>query len=211
LAKKNPISDYEPALEGLFDILLQYNNFKIRTLVDIFNSKSAEELLKNQENCRSKDHARDVVSGAILQIAYMLTEEFGLSGFKSSGALHFESEINRMIGECENPRHKSGKPLELPIRFCLGREIGDLPMGIVIYAARNQYVHWQDERLSVLNEVVFNHLNSIWPELPNDHSFDIYGKRRIYAYTVVWALGWTDSDEGRAIEKFKDDMASMIG
>lgn len=206
----NVIGEYEPALEGLFKILLEYNNYKIGSFVDIANSVSKDDLIKNQKIYKSKDHARDIVAGAIIQIAYMLLEKFGLSGVKGSGALHFEKEVNRMISECEDTRYKGKKPLQLPLHFCLGREIGDLPLGVVIYAARNQYAHWQEERLSVLNEVIFNHLDSIWPELPNDHSFNLYGNRRIYAYTVIWALGWVDSDNKKAIERFKYDMASMV-
>src|SRR6478672_3402021 len=94
------------------------------------------------------------IAGSILQLAYFALNSFAVFTGKSPGALRFESEMNRLLRESDNPRIKT--EFSLPERFCVGRDFGDLPMGMLVYAGRNQYHHYSEERLSVINEVVFN-------------------------------------------------------
>lgn len=74
-------------------------------------------------------------------------------------------------------------------KFAIGREVAGLPLGLIIYAARNQYNHFE-ERLEELNEdnraviellaqrdILIGHLLTIDPPKP-------------LSYRIVEMLGW---------------------
>lgn len=112
-----------------------------------------------------------------------------------------------MLREEKNSRKKH---ILLPPKFCVGRELGDLPIGMVIYAARNQYNHFDEKRLSVVNEVVFNYLHIASPNPPNDLSFNLYDHRNYYCYSCLVALGWTDSENEPSYNKYKRDISAIL-
>jgi hypothetical protein len=108
--------------------------------------------------------------------------------------LAFEEQLNAMI---ENPppgkTPRTKHPFQFPAKFCVGRQIGGMPVGLIIYAARNHYNHAGEGRLSRKNELVFNYLHTLRPDPPNGLSFDIYDGSHYYAYSALCALGWVDS------------------
>lgn len=192
------------ASRGLFELLDKYHTHKIEAFVDIFNSNDANALATHRQNYTSVDIAREVISGSILQIAYAAINDYSNPSKKSDGAIYFESEINRLIGEYSNARTKK---LNLPNKFCVGRELGDLPIGMVIYAARNQYNHASATRLNFENEVVFNYLHSANPSPPNGLSFNLYDENNYYSYSCLVALEWNGPD---GHDKYKADMSSIL-
>jgi len=199
-----------PAADGMFRLLNEYGWQKMRAFVDLTKSKSLEDLERHKLELSSTDIAREVIAGSILQIAYVAIERFAVCGEKSRNAVHFETEINRLILENPNSRWKKKIPFTLPEGFCVGRDIGDLPLGVVVYAGRNQYNHFGDDRLSVLNEVVFNHLHNLWPSPENGISFDLYDGKRPLSYSVLAALGWTDSNSGLGYAKYNKDLSIIM-
>lgn len=197
------------AVKALFGLLRQYNTHKVRTIGTLMTSKSRSltDLEVFKKSYSSTDTAREVIAGSILQIAYVAIRDHANPVGKSEGARHFESELRRLQQEV---RGTGSKPFELPSQFCVGRDIGDLPVGMIIYAARNQYNHSSNPRLSVVNEVVFNYLHSAWPTPPNELSFNIYDKNEYYCYSCLAALGWVDSEFERAYEKYMADLSKIL-
>jgi hypothetical protein len=88
--------------------------------------------------------------------------------------------------------------------------LGDLPIGLIIFAARNQYNHFNEVRLKAENEVVFNYLNRLWPRLPNGLSFELHNGKRFYSYSALSALGWTDTFERSAYDAYLEDMRAIF-
>lgn len=199
-----------PAAEGMFRLLNEYGWQKMRAFVDLTKSKTREDLKRRKQEFSSTDVAREVIAGSILQIAYVAIERFAIRGEKSKNAVHFEAEINRLIRENPTTRWKKKVPFSLPEEFCVGRDIGDVPLGVVVYAGRNQYNHFGEDRLCVLNEVVFNHLHNLWPSPGNGISFDLYGGKRPRSYAVLAALGWTDSSSGLGYAKYNNDLCNVM-
>lgn len=197
-----------PATEGLFKLLNSYSWIKIRALVSLTKSRKREEMEERKEVFSSTDVAREVIAGSILQIAYMALERYAIPIGKTENALNFESEINRLIREYPGARMKGA--FKLPDKFCVGREIGRLPIGMLVYAGRNQFNHFSEERLSVVNELVFNHLQNIWPTPPNGLTFDLYKTKRILSYSILTALGWNDSENGTGYSAYKLDMSEVL-
>jgi hypothetical protein len=75
-----------------------------------------------------------------------------------------------------------------------------VPIGLIIYAARNQYNHWDEEHLrNRVNEWVFNTLATRHgikgAEKFKDPAFDLNNKMiQIFSSNVVFILGWHSYD-----------------
>lgn len=206
---KSYLVSTEPATEGLFKLLNKYGWQKMRSIVDIVNSKTRDALGAAKADYSSVDVARDVISGSILQIAYVAIKQYAPRRQKPESVLDFEAKINKMIADAPSARCKS---FSLPPDFCVGRYLVELPIGLVIYAARNQYNHFDKKRLSVANEVIFDYLNLIWPEpVKNDLSFNLRNQNyRFYSYAALCALGWVDSSERLGYQAYKGDMEAIL-
>jgi hypothetical protein len=198
-----------PVVEGLFRLLNEYGRHKMQAFVALTEVKTRAELEAKKESYSSKDFAREVVAGSILQVAYVAIASYARPVGKSDNALHFESEINRLIREYPELKPRT-RTFELPLQFCVGRDIGHLPLGVIVYAGRNQYNHFHENtRLSAVNELVFNHLHSMAPQPKNGLSFDLK-PGKLFSYSVLAALGWVDSSRGLGYAAYKKDMADIL-
>ena len=197
-----------PAIEGFFKLLNEYESHKLGEVVNMFKSKKPDEFQSHLNNYSSVDIAREVIAGSILQVAYIAIKQYAIFTKKSENTLYFESQMNRLLSESKKPR--TNKKFVLPKEFCVGREIGDLPIGILIYAARNQYNHFDENRLSIVNEVVFNYLNIIHPNPGNVISFNLYDSKHYYSYSVLWALGWTNTAVKLGYDSYKKDIVELV-
>ncbi|MAK55406.1 MAG: hypothetical protein CML17_06140 [Pusillimonas sp.] len=203
------LKETAPAVEGLFKLLNQYGWQKMGALVTLLNSKTRGALEVNKQTFSSNDIAREVIAGSILQIAYVAIASHAKFGGKSEKTLHFESEINRLTSENLKRARKKDK-FELPMTFCVGRHIGHLPLGIIVFAGRNQYNHfYEKKRLSVINELVFNHLHIMWPDPGNGLSFDLK-PGKLFSYSILAALGWLDTSDDRGYEAYKRDISDIL-
>lgn len=58
--------------------------------------------------------------------------------------------------------------------FCIGREQYGLPIGLIIYAGRNQFSHWDDENPHEITQQVFNALSEAFLNNPlSDLAFSL--------------------------------------
>ena len=83
------------------------------------------------------------------------------------------------------------------IPFCVGRELYGLPVGLIIYAARNQYNHWDDEPYAVTRNVFAALSRSFERDMLYDLAFDV-GNPSITVYAnevLLGALGWIRYDQ----------------
>ncbi|MFC2019834.1 hypothetical protein ACFLU4_07830 [Chloroflexota bacterium] len=93
------------------------------------------------------------------------------------------------------------------IQFCIGKELYGLPIGLIIYAARNQYNHWDDEDPYKITTNVFNMLASCFREdVFNDLAFSLGNPGiTVYANEVLFtALGWG------TYEKYLSEMGALL-
>ena len=133
---------------------------------------------------------------------------FPKTGSKSGIVLSLEKRVNETI-TCKR------KPYAYPVSHCVGREIIGIPIGLIIFAARNQYNH-QDEpadRLQYYNRIIFEELHRSIGKIGGTTglSFDLFSVRpAMYAYSVVMLLGWTYTvDTPDPISIFRDDLKSI--
>ena len=82
-------------------------------------------------------------AGSILQVAYM--------------AIRLYSRNDTIPPNCVTLVPSSSKPA---IPFCIGPERHAVPVGLIIYAGRNQYSHWDDDSPHEVNRRVFAALSA---------------------------------------------------
>ncbi len=93
-------------------------------------------------------------------------------------------------------------------RFCIGRRIRDLPMGLIVYAGRNQHMHFEEGRLQAPSQQIFHRLATAWDKGRNEVKDPAFNPENpsldSLAHNVVGLLGW------RTYEDFTRDMANML-
>jgi len=126
--------------------------------------------------------------GSILQIASMGIELFSL---------------NDEIPDTCKPIVKPGQKA---VKYCVGRIVRGLPLGIVIYAARNQYNHWDEPNPHQITQKVFDTLalghgyGSV-----RDPAFDLSNPiLKIYSHNVLGLLEW------KSYDLYLNDMKTFI-
>lgn len=82
-------------------------------------------------------------AGSILQVAYM--------------AIYLFSSNKTVPPSCRQ-FVQTARETRLAAPFCIGKEVDGVPVGLIIYAARNQYSHW-DEKPYPIDKRVFDTLS----------------------------------------------------
>lgn len=125
--------------------------------------------------------AHATICGSILQVAHM-----GISKFSK-----YDGECLVLTGE-----HR---------RFGIGREINNIPLGLVIYAGRNQYNHWE-ENANKRTKEIFDLIATKNGTLDyKDPCFDLeYEKLKIYSHNILGLIGW------ETFEDYESDMLDML-
>jgi len=119
-------------------------------------------------------------AGAILQVAYM--------------AIRLYSQNRSIPANCVQLVRSSQKSA---IPFCIGANRHGVPIGLIIYAARNQYSHWDDEEPHEVTKNVFYALSAaFYHNMLTDLAFELSNPTiNVYANEVLLtALGWRSYD-----------------
>jgi hypothetical protein len=137
----------------------------------------------------AESFALSTLCGAILQVADKAIELYGSNG-KLPGGL---------------PATLGAKHA----KFCVGRTVRTLPLGLVIYAARNQHIHFNDEALREPSASIFRILATAHgygsDEEIVDPAFALDNQSLLsFASNVTSLIGW------RSYEKYASDMRIML-
>jgi hypothetical protein len=118
-------------------------------------------------------------AGAILQVAYM--------------AIRLYSRNATIPMSCTSIVPPSKKAA---IRFCIGKEVRGVPTGLIVYAARNQYNHWDEEPHEVTKNVFGALSAAFYSNMLADLAFDFSNPTiNVYSNEVLLvALGWQSYD-----------------
>lgn len=178
-----------PVLVGIYSTETEHEDALERWMKMKENADAIEARFEAQRAFMSEKYALTVLCGSLLQVA--------------STAIRLYSK-NRHIPEEfldieKNDSHAT---------FCIGRRVREVPIGLVVIAARNQYNHIEDKKLHVLSSTVFEWLatkHGYGTDL-RDPAFDL--KKQLawnYASNITGLLGW------RKYENYEQDIRSMLG
>jgi len=155
------------------------------------NRKKLKEYDKNLQKYFGYAISKAALCGAILQIAF--------TGMK----LHARPR-KKVPASCK--AIFKGKENSEAKKYCIGRMVHDIPMGLIIYAARNQYSHMDDKVYNPVTTNVFEHLTTFGTGGKyRNPQFDLQvRKKEIYADNVLAILEWDN------LETFLKDMKEML-
>lgn len=149
------------------------------------NELAIQKSLEAQRRFIAESIARAAICGSILQITYMAIQLYSTN---RAVPLKYQGVGPKNVG-----------------KFCIGREIRDIPVGLIVYAGRNQYNHMDESRLSKLNEMIFKELATNYIDGVSDPAFDL--KKRallVYSANIVSLLEWN------TYEVIRDELISII-
>jgi hypothetical protein len=196
------LKETESAVKNLFKNLKEYDAIRKKIMFPICNapyalveeSRVAFKKWQRENRVAWKEASEmlhkyfgyqfsiNTLNGSILQIAYM-----GIKLYSKNEVV--PPEFPSIIRPVSNIAH-----------FCVGRRVREVPIGLIIYAARNQYNHWDEEHLrNRVNEWVFNMLATKHgikdAQGIKEPAFDLSNKMiQIYSSNVVFILGWCSYD-----------------
>lgn len=209
-SSRGNLRETEPAVKNLFGILQQYNSilkgikppicvapyaseeafdptYKKRQKKNLATSKRASERLHQYLGYR---FSIDTLCSSILQIAYM-----GINLYSKNKAVpsDFSSVITPKV-----------------VHFCVGRRVRGVPIGLIIYAGRNQYNHWDEGQMrNPINQVVFDTLATNHGiegiKQKKEPAFDLKNEMiKIYSRNIVFILEWN------SYERYLEDMKDLL-
>ena len=149
------------------------------------NIESIELSYTKQREFFAESFALNALCGSLLQIASMGIQLFSQSHEPPED---LPQELKPLISKNKNA-----------LKFCVGRRFRNLPIGLLIYAGRNQYSHMDEKKLMPLNKEILSRL------LPDPDSFDLRSTRLMnFSIRITGLLDW------RSYESYKSDMNSLI-
>jgi hypothetical protein len=116
------------------------------------NKPAMQSSFKEERKFSAERFALATLCGSLLQIAYM-----GIQWFSESKEL--PEDLPEALRLLITPKTKNKLA-----KFCIGRRVRKVPIGLVIYAGRNQFNHMDGEKLSDLNTTIFDLLASNYAE-----------------------------------------------
>lgn len=135
--------------------------------------------------------AQSILCGAVLQLASK-----GIQLFSKNETLPIAWSGIIRIGAAGVP-------------FCIGREVRGVPLGLIVYAGRNQHAHYDDESLREPNTSVFERLalnHGFGGGKPfHDPAFDLRNTSiGSFASNITALIGW------RSYEAYLKDMEEVL-
>jgi hypothetical protein len=155
------------------------------------NHGSIAASLAAQRAFVSEAFAMANLSGALLQIA-----AYGIRSYSTN------QDVPQSLSYLNIRTHQRA--------FCVGRSVRGVPLGLIVYAARNQYNHMDDDTMREPSSAIFEQLatgHGIASEVPfRDPAYDLSNQRRplCLANNVTALIGW------RSYEHYEGDMKSML-
>jgi hypothetical protein len=157
------------------------------------NQSKLQAALEAQKQYLGESFAQATLCGAILQLAAKAIECYSKND-------QIAQDWVALI-----------KPGSKPAPFCIGRSVRGVPLGLVIYAGRNQHTHFEDQSLREPNVEVFRRLSlnhgygKASSEPVVDPAFHL-GTQSItsFANNVTALIGW------RSLEAYESDMRKLL-
>jgi len=171
---------------------IQYYESLLDGVIPPSHATSMDEVnryLEVAEKYFGYSYSESTLCGSVLQVAFM--------------GIYLFSQNTTIPDNCTN----FVKPNQKAVKFCVGRLVHNIPIGLVVYAGRNQFNHWDDESFDFPTSQVFNALLMAYYENPLfDMAYELnYPERTIKAnHLVLNELHWTSYD------RYLTDMETLI-
>lgn len=193
-------AETKPALLHIFSALDEYDretpppslsDYADETGVIKLDRSQAKKYLSDVRGSLALDVAKATLCGALLQVGFTAINLFPRSDADPTELSRFKIK----------PRAKAS-------RFCVGRKVCGIPVGLLVYAGRIQFNHWDERKLD--NPVALRVLEALREFYRTDVTFDLAyawewpGPRPISHHIVRHELEWM------AYEDFTSDVGALL-
>lgn len=196
------------ATERLFESYAFYSEGCRPILQPIFGSVTNNEVFSESELHTWSTRGR-------VSIKALIAEERERTGPSISRAticgaiLHFAATgIQLFSDNSDVPSECRGMLTEnnMAVPFCIGRSVWGLPIGVVIYAAKNQYDRMDDHAYRSVTRCVFEHLATFKSAGKYKNPlFDLKNRVLVnYASNILALFGWN------GYEDYQSDMTRLL-
>lgn len=154
------------------------------------NEDTIQRSLEAQRTFSAEKYALATLCGAVLQVASTAIRTYSTN-----------TEVPEAFSDIVSTP-------SVAARHCIGRDIRGVPIGLIIYAGRNQYNHVDDGQLRAPNETIFEKLATghTYGIGIRDPAFDLQnGLVWNYVSNITSIMGW------RGYEKYEKDMRTLLG
>jgi hypothetical protein len=195
---KEYLSKTESASKILFGGIDSYLDILRETPSPVFVPGSFEEEGWKKEDekwqCKNKEEIRVSIEAQ----NRFVDEFFAMSTLCSSLLQIAAMAIQKYSTNSDVPDNFAEviKTASKPAKFCVGRLKRGIPIGLIIYAGRNQFNHLDEDKLREPNTTIFEKLSQI-EDLSNkgahykDPAFDLNNALLAsYASNIIIILGW---------------------
>lgn len=191
-----PLMPYSKPQPGRAKQLDEYNAWREQNELAVKASKEARRKFSEES------FAISVLCGAVLQVAEKAIE-------CCSKNEHVPESARPLV---EQERHGISKVCKNIKRFCIGREVYGIPIGLIIYAGRNQHIHFNARPLMDINVNVFERLALRYEEEAGAGSaFDLNNPHLVScASNVTHILGWRSGDARDAYDAYAADLKELL-
>lgn len=203
------LSETEAATRQCFAGLKQYDNMLEGTESVLTLDPSSEAFkrrMRTLEEFLASDFARATLAGTILQIAFMGIEIFSKNTTRPPSCEEIVNPDNLTAVAFSIGRPAPDK--KILESYAFSEDARQLPIGLVIYAGRNQYCHWHDIMRCIEKEQkpcnktvenVFSYLASAYYNHPHlDLVFELGHPWTppVFAYNIVRSvLNWRNYED----------------
>ena len=154
------------------------------------NELQLKEYMAAAEEYFGLSFSQAALCGSILQVAFM-----GLELYSTNTTI--SPDCVDLVGTTQKA-----------VKFCVGRRVHNIPVGLLIYAGRNQYNHWDEETFYHPTTQVFRALIQAYYDNPLfDMAYELnYPARTTKShYIVMGELRWQNYD------RYEADMKELLG
>jgi len=200
------------AASVLFNGIEAYSTFLRERSITFATSYSDEEDFQTQYGAWCARNQSMIQAGLEAQRHYM-SERFAQATLCGSVLQLAAKAIECYSCNTQIPKDWASfiRPGTKQVLFCTGNLVRDVPLGLVIYAARNQHTHFNDKQLQQPSREVFHRLstNHVYGKRSNEAVIDPafhLGTESItsFASNVITLIGWS------SLTDYESDMQQLL-
>lgn len=217
----NELEEYiqknKSAIEKLFRAINEYQDELVSAELPVFIGDVDANGFPQEEYEQWEEDNKEKINARLQAEKRYVVESFALANLCGAVLQSAAVTIRRFSQKKPVPPelHKILDPKSPITSYCIGRKVRNINLGMIIYAGRNQYNHFEDGRLKNPSLAVFELLKKCSFQVSDeggnyryeykDPAFDLENPSlECYAHNILALIGWKSYDD------YRHDLLSMF-
>ena len=188
------IAKTQSAVRHLFDAIGEYRSVLDGAHAPIFISSTLDEREREKELDAWLARHADAIQAARDAERRYFDESFALATICGAVLQVADKAFETFSRDTAVPMEWEGVVTPHSARYCIGRVIRNVPLGLIVLAGRNQHMHFDENprklAVAVFDRLAIHHGRNTDPEI-RDPAFDLRNERLVsYVHNIVALLRW---------------------